>query len=302
MAFTAKNKKIAGIIPPMITVFDDEDCIDEKGTRDHVRFLLNEGAHGVAVGGSTGEFIALTVDERKRLAEVVVDEIGDKGLVLVGSGHYSTKITIELSQHAEKIGADGVMIIPPYYLRPPMSDVLIHFRTLAKNISIPIVLYNNPWFTGLEVDMWQTKELLDERVIVGVKVAHGDVDRVHNLKYLCGEKLSVMYGHDYDALEAFLVGADGWISGLPNLLPKLSRQLYDAAKERKDIDEATRIWYKMLPIIHFYYYSKTGEPHWLPVLKDGLNILGRKVGRPRKPMNSLKDKDRRKLEQLLANL
>lgn len=298
-----KSKEIKGVIPPMITVFNDDETIDEKGTRNHTRFLLDNGMHGVAVGGSTGEFIAMTLEERRRLAKIVVDEVGAKGIVFVGTGHYSTKITIELSKHAEEIGADGVMIICPYYITPPRKDVLNHFRRIAENINIPIMVYNNPWFAGYELTSWELKQLVDEGVISSVKAAHGDVDRVRDLKYLCGDRLTVFYGHDYNAFEALVAGADGWVSGIPNVFPRLSRELYDAVVEEKNIEKAREIWHRMLPFIHFMHYTRGDDgPHWLSMIKGGLNLLGRKVGEPRRPVTSLSEKHQKRLQSILRKI
>ncbi len=298
-----KSARIKGVIPPMVTVFKDDETIDEERTRKHARFLVENGMHGVVVGGSTGEFIALSMEERKRLAEMVVDEVGNKGLVVVGTAHYSTKKTIELSQHAEKIGSDGVLVITPYYLSPPRDDVLNHFRRLAEKVNIPVVLYNNPWFAGYELTSWELKKLADEGVIAAVKAAHGDVDRIHDLKYLCGNKIAVLYGHDYNALEALLVGADGWMSAGPQVVPKLARNLYNAAVEKQDIAKAKEIWQQILPLIHFLHYNKVeGRPHWLAVLKEASNILGRDVGKPMSPVTSLKRENRDKLERILHDV
>lgn len=300
----ASRKEIKGVIPPMITVFKDDESIDEEGTRDHVRFLLDNGCHGVVVGGSTGEFIAMRLEERKRVAEIVVDEVREDGVAFVGTGHYSTKITVELCQHAQEIGADGVMIICPYYMGPPKDDVMNHFRTITKNTDLPIMVYNNPWFAGYELTSWEIKQLVDEGVVSIIKAAHGDVNRVHDLKYLCGDKLTVLYGHDLDAPEAFLCGADGLVSGIPNVLPRLSRDLYDAGAEEKDVGKTMQIWNKMLPLVHFTHYNKTpeGRPHWLSVMKEALNILGRKVGKPRLPLTPLNKKEQKNLEEILKKI
>ncbi|GAJ03626.1 unnamed protein product [marine sediment metagenome] len=127
---------------------------------------------------------------------------------------------------------------------------------------------------------------------------------MHDLKYLCGDKLTVLYGHDLDAPEAFLCGADGWVSGIPNVLPRLSRDLYDAGAEEKDVDKTMQIWNKMLLLVHFTHHNKTpeGRPHWLSVMKEALNILGRKVGKPRLPLTPLNKEERKKLEEILKKI
>jgi 4-hydroxy-tetrahydrodipicolinate synthase len=195
------------------------------------------------------------------------------------------------------------MIVPPYYLLPPKRLVLEHFRAVKDAVDMPIILYNNPWFAGLELTSWEVAQLAEEGVIAGVKVAHGDAGRVHDLKYLCGDKLAVMYGHDVNALEGLLAGADGWISGLPNLIPGLARQLYEHAVVEKNLQKAQDLWMKLLPLFHFDVVIKHNEePHWLPGIKDGLNLLGQRVGKPRRPLTPLQPEEYERLRTILANL
>ena len=294
---------IRGVIVPMITVFDDDESIDETGTREHADFLLANGVHGLAPCGSTGEFIAMMPEEVRRVIDMVVDQARGRVPVFAGTGHYSTKATIEMSKYAESAGADGLMIVPPYYLLPPRRLVLDHFRAVKDSVCLPIILYNNPWFAGLELTSWEIAALVDEGVIEGVKVAHGDVGRIHDLKYLCGDKLAVMYGHDVNALEGLLAGADGWISGLPNLIPSEACQLYNYAVIEKDLRKAQDLWMRLLPLFHFDVVIKHNEePHWLPGIKDGLNLRGRRAGKPRRPLTALRPDELEELRAILARL
>jgi 4-hydroxy-tetrahydrodipicolinate synthase len=147
-------------------------------------------------------------------------------------------------------------------------------------------------------------ELVKEGVISSIKVAHGDAGRVHDLISLCGDDLVVMYGHDICALEGLLAGAQGWVSGLPNLIPGLARQLLDAV-ERQDLSEARTLWYGMLPLVQFAEMpelKQEGEPHWLCVVKEGLNMLGMDVGLPRRPLGALSQEHRNTLHRLLGQL
>ncbi|MBI4571686.1 MAG: dihydrodipicolinate synthase family protein [candidate division NC10 bacterium] len=294
---------IKGVIPAMITVFDENEDIDEKGLRSHVHFLIENGVHGIAPDGSTGEFIAMTLEERKRVIEIVLDETKGRVPIYPGTGYYTTKATIALSQHAEKVGAAGVMVILPYYMQPTKAQAMDHFRTLARNLSLPIILYNNPWFAGYELSAWDIAKLVDEGAIAAVKAAHGDADRVHDLKFLCGDRLSVLYGHDYCAMEAFLAGADGWLSGAPNVYPRLCRDLYQAAVVEKNVERAWAITQSTLPFIHFLLYNKEDRhPHWLSVIKGALNLMGRRAGIPRKPIMPLSGRDEHKLKGILHSM
>ena len=294
------QKLVKGVVPPMITVFKDDGSIDERRTRDHVNFLIENGVHAIAPGGSTGEFIALTLEERKRLIEIVIDEARGRVPIYAGTAHYSTDLTIQLSVFAQEKGADGVMVIPPYYLNPPKHDAMNHYRELRKAIDIPIILYNNVWFAGYEFDPWEVAELVEEGVLQGIKCAHGDPWKVHTLKHLCGDRLIVYYGHDINGLEALLAGADGWLTGMVNLIPKLCVELYEAASQGR-LEDARELWYKMIPLVNFICVNRVGNyPHFVQIFKDGLNLLGRDVGAPRSPLSPLEKQEREKLRSILV--
>lgn len=297
-----KNRECYGITPACMTIWKEDQSYDPKGMETYIRWLLDQGAQSLSICGSTGENIAMTIEEQKQIMEHVLGFVAGEVPVFVGTGKYATKQTIELSQHAEKYGADGVMVILPYYMNPHKKAVLDGFRELRKNIDINIMVYNNPWFAGYELDHKEIKQLLDEGVITSVKSAHGDPSRVHELKYFCGDKLTVMYGHDYAALEGLLCGADGWLSGFPAVLPKQCRALWDVCQE-KDVDKAIAVHQKMQPYIDYFFNDKKdGVPHWQEICKYTLNVQGLPAGKPRMPLGELDDENKRKVEKLLADM
>ena len=294
-------KKISGVIPPCVTVFNEDESINEAKTCNQVDWLIANGIDGIAPCGSTGEFMAMTPDEQKRVITLVTKHVDGRIPVYPGCGHYSTRLTIEFSQHAEAAGAAGVMIILPYYILPNKAAVMSHFRQLRKETSLPIIIYNNPWFAGYELTAPELAELVHEGVIQSIKAAHGDPYRVNELKYLCGDKMDVLYGHDYAPLEAFLLGADGWLTGLPNVFPRLAKDLWLAGGVEKNIPKAKAILAKLQPWIHYGIHGKTaGSPHWLPVIKESLNIQGRDVGKTRRPLLPLTAQERKQLEVVVS--
>ena len=298
--------KIKGIIAPMLTAFKENGEFDEVKTRKFIDYLIDKGIDGIAPNGSTSEFITMDFDERKHIVEVVIDQVNGRVPVYAGTGHYSTKLTVELSKHAQECGADGVMIILPYYMRPPKKDVPDHYRAVADAIDIPIILYNNPWFAGYEMTCFEIKDMFDEGLIAAVKVAHGDASRVHDLKVLCGDKLSVLYGHDYNVIESFVGGADGFLSGLPNVVPDLSKKMLALVQEGK-IKEAYEIWDRILPLVWFFIPWKKEKniettPHFTASLKGFLKILGVDVGVPRKPVQPLSGKDWEEMKEIVKHV
>jgi len=296
-------KELKGLMPPMITVFREDESFDEEGTRRQVNFLIEKGVQGLIPCGSTGEFTSMTIDERKKVAEIVVDEVKKRVPVYIGTGHYSTKIAIDLSIHAEKIGADGVMVIAPYYLLPTEREICEYYRSIAKSINIPLMIYNNVWFAGVELSPKTIAKLAKEGVVSSVKLAHGDPSRVHDLKYYCGDDLIVFYGHDVCALEGLAAGADGWIAGIGNLIPEHCRKLCDLLLVDKDLDKAKEHWFTMLSLVHMCVNKKNGErPDWLQIIKRGLEMRGHSVGEARRPILPIREEDEKRLKDELIRM
>ena len=282
-------KKAYGIFPPMFTIWKASDeSYDEKASEKYITWLIDNGIQSVVACGSTGENTAMFLEEQKKVIEHVVKFVGGKIPVYAGTGKYSTIETIDLSKHAEKVGADGLLVILPYYFKPYKEAAMNHYRALKKACKLPIVLYNNPHFAGYEFTAQEIKTLVDEGVLEGVKAAHGDAARVAEAKYYCKDKLTVFYGHDYAALQGYAAGADGWLSGFPSTFPKQCRALQDAFLVDKDLAKARKLWDKFIPLVNFFMDPRTNERvHWLEMLKWAVNVQGCPVGIPRRPLKEL---------------
>ena len=291
-----------GITPACMTIWKEDQTYDKKGMEHYLTWLLDNGAQSLSICGSTGENIAMNMEEQKEIIAHVLSFIDHQVPVYVGTGRYATLHTIEMSRYAQEHGADGVMVILPYYLTPYKAAVLDAFRDLRKAIDCNIMIYNNPWFAGYELDHNEIKTLVDEKVITSIKAAHGNPDRVHELKFYCGDRLKVFYGHDYAALEGLLVGADGWLSGFPAVLPRQCRAMWDAVSER-DIDKAIKAQYNLQPYIDYFFNDKkNGVPHWQEICKYTLQAQGLNVGVPRKPLGELDEVNKKKVEKLLSDM
>lgn len=296
-------KKAFGVMPPMINVWKEDEAFDEKRTIKHMEWLINSGITSISVCGSTGENITMSPSETIEITKTLVEAVDKRIPCYPASGFYSTKTTIEVSQAAQKAGAEGVLVIPPYYLNPHKDAVMDHYRNLRKNIDIDIMLYDNPWFTGYKVTAHEIAQLVDEGVVQSVKCAHGDVNDVHDLIWLCGDKLDVLYGHDYNGIEALMMGAHGWLTGSQNVFPALARELYDLVSAKK-FEEAKELWYqKFMPFMDFITKWKVnGRPHWLEVFKSALGMMGHDVGVPRKPMGRLTAEAESELRKVLTQM
>lgn len=290
-------------MPASVTMWKEDGSFNAKAQEKYWGWLLDNGATGLSVCGSTGENMAMEMDEQKEIIKRACDFVGGKVPMYAGTGKYSTAATIELSKYAETCGADGVMVINPYYFTPHKRAVMEHFREVHRNINVDILIYNNPWFAGYEFSAREIKELVDEGVIGSVKAAHGDSDRVHNLKYECGDKLVVMYGHDYEPMQALFAGADGWLSGLPAAFPKFCSKLYEVCAIEKNVDKGREIWSHMIPFMNYFYTYKTNDPHWLEIFKYVLECQGIEgVGTARKPLGEVSQEEKKKIEKTLEPL
>jgi 4-hydroxy-tetrahydrodipicolinate synthase len=299
-----KMKKAYGIFPPMFTVWKDSDqSLDEQRTEKYIQWLLDNGAQSIVACGSTGEAAAMFMDEQKRVIELTVKYVAGQVPVYAGTGKYSTTETLELSKYSKAVGADGLMIILPYYYKPYKKAAMDHYRFIKKHVDLPIVCYNNPQFAGYELTPAEIKQLVDEGVINAVKAAHGDPNRVSELKYLCGDKLTVFYGHDFAAFHGYAAGANGWLSGFPAAFPKQCRELQEAVMVDKDLAKGRKVWDKFVPLVSFFMDPKTNEQvHWLEMLKWAANVQGISVGIPRRPLCELDDKIKKQMQKPLEIL
>jgi 4-hydroxy-tetrahydrodipicolinate synthase len=297
--------KPEGIYAPTITAFNADESLNEKGTRAFVRYLLDAGVHGLAPMGSAGEFFALTDEERMHSMEWILDEVNGQVPVYAGTGHYSTRTTIKLSQHALRNGASGILIIPPYLLRPPKQDVLDHFRRVREAVPLPIMVYDVPILAGVEVTPQEILALAKEDVIHSVKWSHLEVSRIHDTRLLCGPDFGVFVGIDLIAMEGLAVGGDGYISGLPMMIPRLARRLFETIHDQRDLAAGQSLWNRLLPLVQFEYRALTtdaGQPHWLAVCREAAALRGIPVGVSRLPLHPLSTELREELQKLLYQL
>lgn len=297
-----KFKQAYGLTPACMTIWNEDQTYNKKGMEQYLGWLLDNGAQSLSICGSTGENIAMNMEEQREIIDHVLGFVAGQVPVVVGTGRYATLHTVDMSKYAQSRGADGVMVILPYYLAPYKEAVMNAFRELRSETDLHIMIYNNPHFAGYEMTVPEIKQLVEEGVIDAIKAAHGDPNRVHELKFHCGDNLKVFYGHDYCAMEGLLAGADGWLSGFPAVLPKQCRRLMDACFA-KDVDAAIAAQNNLQPYIDYFFNDKVnGKPHWQEICKYTLRCQGIDAGRPRRPLGELDDANKKKVEKLLENM
>ena len=294
-----QRKEFKGVFPPIITVFNKDESINIESFKEHVDWLIENGADGIIVGGSTGEFFNMTLEERKKMIDITIDHVNGRVPVLAGTADCSTRMTIELSKYAEDAGADGVLIVPPYYYKPNDIEIYEHYKAISRAIDIPIMLYNNPGASKVYVNPDLLVKMAKDNIISYVKETHGDVAFVHEIILKGnGEKPVVFFGRDENAFEAFIIGAVGWVSGATNATIKLQKEIFVEAVINKNYQKARELYYRILP--WFLLTERRGR--WLAYVKAALKLMGMDRGNPRRPILPLNKKEEKEVEEVLTKI
>lgn len=294
-----------GVYSPTITAFESDESVSLSGTRAFVRFLLSQGVNGLVPLGSSGEPLALAMDERKAVLDAVVEEAGGQVPIIAGIVEYGTRAAIEFGSYAKSAGCNGLMVMPPYGFRPPKRDVCDHFRRVREAVGLPVMLYNVPGTSGIDFTPEEVQELAEEGVVQSVKWSTAEVGRIRDTKFLCGPSFTVFVGNDLIAFEGLAVGADGWISCLPMIAPRCAVQLFRLLVLEENLPAARDFFYRLVPLIRLEFRalsSSNNDPHWLAVTRESALLRGIPVGLSRKPLSRVARECSELLKQLLLGL
>jgi 4-hydroxy-tetrahydrodipicolinate synthase len=302
----AKHKPLfRGVCASSITPFNADGTFALARLKPHIDWLIDEGVSAISPLGSSGEFAGMESDDRKRVMEASIETCAGRVPIVAGTHHVSTRLTIELSKHAESVGADALLIVPPYYMATTAAQTMDHFRRIAEAVSIPVVLYHNIPLTGVNLRTSHLAQLFREGAIKGVKMSNAEPDRICSLLQETDGQLSVYAGIDSVAFEGLCHGAHGWISGIPSMVPAAAVKLYQAISVKGDLVAARQIWAKLAPLmrLQFSAYHNGGDgAHWFSVMKAGLNMIGPEVGDPSPPVLPLPAEFHETLATLLRGL
>ncbi|CAA9199815.1 dihydrodipicolinate synthase family protein [Flavobacterium collinsii] len=276
-----KNDLFKGIIAYPITPFDKNEKVDISLYKKLLERLIVSGCHAVAPLGSTGVMPYLSDEEKEAITVATIEQVNGRVPVLVGVSNLTTEKTIYHAKFAEKAGAAAVMIIPMSYWKLTDDEIVQHFDVVAKQISIPIMAYNNPATGGVDMSPALLKRLLEIANVTMIKESTGDVQRMHYLKRELGDDVAFFNGSNPLALAAFSAGATGWCTAAPNLIPNLNLDLYHAI-ENNDLEAAQKVFYKQLNLLKFIVNK--GLPR---AIKAGLEIQGIEGGFLRSPLKPL---------------
>lgn len=281
------------LITAMVTPFNPSLEIDYQKVEELVEILLQKGTDSLVVAGTTGESPALSEKERLNLLKVVAGVAKGRAKVLAGAGGNYTQTTVELCRKAEKIGLDGLMLVTPYYNKPPQEGLYRHFAQIAESVSLPIMLYNVPGRTGINMQAETTLRLAEIDNIVAIKEASGDLEQIAAICASCPGDFSVYSGDDSMTLPIISVGGSGVVSIASHLAGLEIKQMMDAFFN-KDIDAATRMHHMLLPLFKALFITTNPIP-----LKAALNLVGMEVGKPRLPLVVLPEKLNETLKEVL---
>lgn len=295
-----------GVMPPSISIFDQEGKLDIERTCEHLDWLVDSGVDSLLVGGTCGEFFSLEIEERRELSAKSIEAVQGRVPVYVGVMDTSTRRAVDLARAAEEAGATGVLAVPPYYTSPPEAEVLQYFRDIAGAIDIPLAVYNNPAASGVELSIAALVELAEDGTAGIIKESHGDPTRIHDLRLKVPDEVALVYGEDYGAFEAIAAGADGWVAGVGNFMPRHSVQLWNLLREGQ-LEKAREHWFRILPLVNITsskpMFGRPDErPDFIQVYKSALDRLGRSGGESRKPLLPLPEPDRELLGSLMDDL
>jgi 4-hydroxy-tetrahydrodipicolinate synthase len=286
-----------GAYTAMVTPFDKKGKVDEDGLRENVKFQIKKGINGLVPVGSTGECSTLSYEEHNRVIEVVVDAAKGKVPVLAGTGSNSTWEALMLTKHAKDVGADGALLVVPYYNKPTQAGLYAHFKKLAEEVDIPQVIYNIPSRTVVNMLPETMAKLAKLKNIVGVKEASGDIKQVAKIIELTrGEDFSVISGNDSDTLAIMKLGGVGIISVASNIVPDKVVKIVESFRSG-DVKTAEKIDRELSPLYKALFIETNPGP-----VKMAMNWMAMAAGEPRLPLVGLEPENQQKLRKVLADM
>lgn len=287
---------LKGSITAIVTPFTEQGEFDEKAFRGLVNWQIEEGTHGLVPVGTTGETPTLSHDEHKRVIEVCVEEAKGRVPVIAGAGSNNTVEAIELAQHAEAAGADAVLVVTPYYNKPNQRGLYAHFSAVAKAVSIPLVIYNIPGRSIIDMTPETMAALArDHKNIIGVKDATGKIERVSEQRASCGSDFIQLSGEDATALGFNAHGGRGCISVTSNVAPRLCAQFQEASLAG-DNATALSIQDRLLPLHKALFLEPNPSGP-----KYALSRLGRIGNHLRLPLMPIEAETAEKIDQALRH-
>ena len=288
--------ELKGIYPALLTPMDENERVNEQVLKQLTNHLIDSGVHGLFALGTNGEFHALTTEEKVRVAHILVTESAGRVPVMVGTGGNNTAEAILLSQKMEQIGADVLSVITPFFIPPTQDELYHYFKEIADSVSIPVLLYNIPSKTGVNLEADTVKRLASHPQIIGVKDSSGKFDTI--LSYIeaaQGEDFSVFAGTDSLILKTLKAGGQGAVAATANALPKVVVSIYDYFKN-DELDKAEEAQQALQPLRDTFALGSIPAP-----LKKATELFGIPVGPPRSPIKPVNEEAMTKIKKMVQS-
>ncbi|GIN97702.1 dihydrodipicolinate synthase family protein [Siminovitchia terrae] len=289
---------LKGVYPVLVTPMYEDESINWDGFRQNIEYFIKQGVDGLAINGSTGEFVSLSKEERFKAVEVAVKQVAGRLPLVVGTAAETTEEAIEYTQQAEETGADAALLINSYYAHPKDEEIYEHFKAVAESVSFPIMIYNNPFTSGVNISVDTILRAGREvKNITHIKESSGEIRNVRDISRQGKGFIKTFCGADDMVLESFMVGAEGWISVAGNIAPRIAKDMYDAYAEG-DIERAWELYDKLLPLCNFL----EGSGKYVQITKHAMDLKGLAGGPARRPRLGLSQEEQETLKHLMGQL
>jgi len=288
-------KPWSGVFPASTTQFETDEGLNLPATQKVVERLLQDGVHGIICMGTVGENCSLAAAEKRAVMSAVKEVVAGRVPVLVGVAEYTTRLACDFARDAEKIGVDGLMVLPGMVYKSSPRETLQHFRTVAGSTSLPIMIYNNPVSYTVDVTVEMFAELTAVKNIVAIKESSEDTRRLTDLRNAYGDRFTLFAGVDDIVLESLMLGATGWVSGLTSVFPRESVALYNLAIAGR-YREALEIYRWFMPLLHL-----DTIPTLVQCIKLAEQVMGRGSEMVRAPRLRLEGAERAEVERLVQH-
>ncbi len=287
-----------GVYTVLVTPFTADGSVDVDGIRKNVEWQISEGVHGVVTVGSTGEFAGLEDVEKEKVTLTVLETCNGRIPVIAGASAESTEKAIRNAKFAKSAGAAGVMVLPSPYCKPNQEEMFSHFARLADAVDIPVIIYNNPSTTGVDIKAETAARMFKHSSnLSAIKECTGDIKRIREIRLLTDDNMTVFCGWEDLAYESFVMGAKGWVCVVGNIAPRLAVQLFELV----EAGETTRAWEvygKLLPMLGaLEYWGKAPQ-----MLKYCLSKMGLAGGPVRSPRLPLSVDEKSQLDQIMKSM
>ncbi|MBF4501028.1 4-hydroxy-tetrahydrodipicolinate synthase [Savagea sp. SN6] len=292
------SKKLRGVFPVLVTPMFEDESINWEGFKKNIEHFINQGVDGIAINGSTGEFVSLTKEERFKAVEIAVETVAGRLPLIVGTAAETTKDAIEFTKQAEDAGADASLLINSYYAHPNEEEIYQHFKATAEAVNFPVMIYNNPGTSGVDISVETILRTgRDVENITHIKESSGEIRNVRDISRKGKGFIQTFCGADDMVLESFLVGSVGWISVAGNIAPKLAKNMFDA-QANGDLEKAWALYDQLLPLCNFL----EADGKYVQIVKRAMDLQGLAGGPARKPRYGLTDEEDATLQEIMKSI